>query len=146
MDYVKYSIVIPAYNEQENIPELLRRAHGALRNGRRGPVVLEVPGDVGRAPRPAAAVAGYGSITVPAAYDAGLPIGISFIGGRWSEPELIADAFAFEAATNVRVKPTYIPTIGDALFPGVPNPASTLRPERAQAAHPQGRDLVVRLR
>jgi amidase len=100
----------------------------------------------------AAAVAGYGSVTVPAAYDAGLPIGISFIGGRWSEPELIADAFAFEQATHVRVKPTYIPTIGDALFPGVPNPASTLRAiqrspaERGPAAGHQRRDVVLRMR
>jgi amidase len=73
----------------------------------------------------ASAVSGYGEITVPAAYTSGLPVGISFIGGRWSEPELLGFAYDFEQATNVRVKPTYIPTIGDALFPGVPNPAAT---------------------
>ena len=94
----------------------------------------------------AAAVSGYADITVPAGDIAGLPIGITFIGGRWDEPNLIGLAYDFEQGTHARVKPTYIPTIGDALFPGVPNPASTLRPERAQAAHPQGRDLVVRLR
>ena len=37
----------------------------------------------------AAAVSGYADITVPAGYDQGLPIGITFIGGRWAEPELI---------------------------------------------------------
>lgn len=94
----------------------------------------------------AAAVSGYGSITVPAAYDEGLPIGLSFIAGRWSEPELIADAFAFEQGTHVRVKPTFIPTIGDALFPGVPNPEAALRAQRAQAAQPQRPDAVVRFR
>ena len=94
----------------------------------------------------AAAVSGYGSITVPAAYDHGLPIGISFIGGRWSEPQLIGYAYDFEGATHVRVKPTYIPSIGDALFPGVPNPAAALRAQRSQAAQPERRDLVVRMR
>ena len=70
----------------------------------------------------AAAVAGYPDITVPAGYDAGLPIGITFIGRRWHEPRLIGLAYDYEQATHVRVPPQFIPTIGDALFPGVPNP------------------------
>jgi amidase len=70
----------------------------------------------------AAAVTGYPDITVPAAYDAGLPIGITFIGRRWAEPKLVGLAFDYEQATHVRVPPTFIPTIGDALFPGIPNP------------------------
>jgi len=70
----------------------------------------------------AAAVAGYPDITVPAGHDAGLPIGITFIGGQWAEPKLIGYAYDYEQATHVRVPPQFIPTIGDALFPGVPNP------------------------
>jgi amidase len=70
----------------------------------------------------AAAVSGYAEITVPAAHDAGLPIGISFIGRRWTEPKLIGLAYDYEQATHVRFPPQFIPTIGDALFPGVPNP------------------------
>ena len=70
----------------------------------------------------AAAVAGYPDITVPAGHDAGLPLGITFIGGRWSEPSLIGYAYDYEQATHIRVAPQFIPTIGDALFPGVPNP------------------------
>ncbi len=54
------------------------------------------------------AIAGYGSITVPAGYVGHLPIGVSFIGGRWSEPELIGFAYDFEQATRVRVKPTFL--------------------------------------
>ena len=42
-----------------------------------------------------------------------LPIGITFIGGAWDEPELIGLAYDFEQATQVRVPPTFIPTIGD---------------------------------
>jgi amidase len=70
----------------------------------------------------AGAVAGYPDITVPAGYDAGLPMGVTFIGGRWMEPKLIGLAYAYEQATHVRVPPQFIPTIGDALFPGIPNP------------------------
>jgi amidase len=70
----------------------------------------------------AAAVAGYPDITVPAGHDAGLPLGITFIGGRWAEPNLIGYAYDYEQATHNRVPPQFIPTIGDALFPGVPNP------------------------
>jgi amidase len=69
----------------------------------------------------AAAVSGYADITVPTGYVHGLPIGITFIGGRWAEPTLLGLAYDYEQATKVRVPPTFIPTIGDALFPGVPN-------------------------
>jgi amidase len=70
----------------------------------------------------AAAVSGYPDIKVPAGHDDGLPIGITFIGGQWAEPKLIGYAYDFEQATHIRVPPQFIPTIGDALFPGVPNP------------------------
>jgi amidase len=70
----------------------------------------------------AAAVAGYPDITVPTGYDQGLPLGITFIGQRWAEPKLIELAYSYEQATHVRVPPQFIPSIGDALFPGVPNP------------------------
>jgi Amidase len=71
----------------------------------------------------AAAVSGYADITVPAGYVAGLPIGITFIGGPWAEPQLLGFAYDYEQATKVRVPPQFIPTIGDALFPDVPNPS-----------------------
>ena len=104
----------------------------------------------------AAAVSGYADITVPAGYDtvrpegfifpgfyAGLPIGITFIGGRWAEPELLGLAYDYEQATHVRVRPQFIPTIGDDLFPGVPNPTDETQAQRRQVT--QGlRDLVVR--
>jgi amidase len=59
-----------------------------------------------------AAVAGYANITVPAGYvDGALPIGVSFIGGRWDEPALIGLAFDFEQATRIRVPPQFLPTL-----------------------------------
>jgi len=51
---------------------------------------------------------------VPGGYAGPLPIGMSLIGGRWSEPSLIALAYSFEQATHVRVPPQFLVTIGAA--------------------------------
>ncbi len=58
-----------------------------------------------------AAVAGYPSITVPAGFLRGLPIGISFFAGAWSEPTLLRVAYAYEQATKRRAPPRYLPTV-----------------------------------
>lgn len=52
-----------------------------------------------------AAVSGYASITVPAGEVVGLPIGISFIGGEFSDASLIKIAYAFEQAGYKRKPP-----------------------------------------
>lgn len=62
-----------------------------------------------------AAVAGYPSITVPAGYVWGLPVGISFIGPAWSESALIRYAYAFEQATMTRRPPGCMATVNPAM-------------------------------
>jgi amidase len=57
-----------------------------------------------------AAVAGYPSITVPAGFAYGQPVGISFIGRAWSEAALIRFAYAYEQATRHRRPPTFAAT------------------------------------
>ncbi len=53
-----------------------------------------------------AARAGYPSICVPAGYTpGGLPLGLTFTAGAYSEPKLIGLAYAFEQATGYRVPP-----------------------------------------
>jgi len=57
------------------------------------------------------AVTGWPTISVPFGYVAGLPVGVSFLGPHWSEPRLLALAYAFEQATNHRRPPNLLPTI-----------------------------------
>jgi amidase len=59
-----------------------------------------------------AAVAGYANVTVPAGFAGPLPIGVSFMAGQWDEPQLIGFAYDFEQATRVRVKPSFLTTLG----------------------------------
>ncbi|MEO7052742.1 MAG: amidase [Rhodanobacter sp.] len=72
-----------------------------------------VSGDptVGGASQPAA-VAGYPSITVPAGWAHGLPVGIVWFGAKWSEPTLIAIAYGFEQHSHGWQPPKFLDTVG----------------------------------
>jgi amidase len=86
------------------------------------------------------AVAGYPAVTVPTGFVGGgtLPIGITFMGGRFSEATLLRLAFAYERGTHARKPPTFIPTIGPG--PQVATGAAT----EAAAAAPAGAPAAVR--
>ncbi|MBX7200437.1 MAG: amidase [Rhodospirillaceae bacterium] len=65
-----------------------------LRNGAGGPSAAGIP-----------AVAGYPHLTVPMGAVSGLPVGISFIGPKWSEQTLLSLGYAYEQATHMRRPP-----------------------------------------
>ena len=71
-----------------------------------------VSGDpnIGGASQPAA-VAGYPSITVPAGWAHGLPVGIVLFGAKWSEPTLISIAYGFEQHTHAWQPPKFLDTV-----------------------------------
>ena len=60
---------------------------------------------------PFAALAGFPNITVPCGDVFGLPVGLSFFGRAWSEPRLLALAYAFEQAARGRTAPRFLATL-----------------------------------
>lgn len=64
---------------------------------------LRTSGGPGAAGPPA--IAGYPHITVPMGNVTGLPVGLSFIGPKWSEQTLLSLGYAFEQATHARKAP-----------------------------------------
>ena len=55
-----------------------------------------------------AAVAGYPHVTVPMGFYMGLPVGVSFVGGAWSEATLLKLAYAYEQASKQRAAPKFL--------------------------------------
>lgn len=58
-----------------------------------------------------AAVAGYPHLTVPMGAVRGLPVGLSFIGPKWSEATLLGLGYAYEQASHAIVTPTLPPSV-----------------------------------
>jgi amidase len=58
-----------------------------------------------------AAKAGYPHITVPMGSWHDLPMGLSFVGTAYAEPELISIAYAYEQASKKRTLPNYKPVL-----------------------------------
>lgn len=58
-----------------------------------------------------AAIAGYPAVSVPMGYIDGLPVGITFFAGAWSEPQLIEMAYSYESGTRFRRAPQFLPSL-----------------------------------
>ena len=52
------------------------------------------------------ATAGYPHLTVPMGFVQGMPVGISFMGTKWSDADLLKAGYAFEQITKARKQPT----------------------------------------
>jgi amidase len=61
-----------------------------------------------------AAVAAYPYITVPMGEVHGMPVGLSFIGPKWSEARLLGLGYSYEQASHAARQPTFAT---DALHP-----------------------------
>lgn len=74
-----------------------------------------------------AAVAGYPHLTVPMGAVKGLPVGLSFIGPKWSDAKILALGYAYEQASQVHIVPRLVSGIEEteAIAPLLaPQPAS----------------------
>ena len=60
------------------------------------------------------AVAGYPHVTTPMGLTGGLPIGLSFVGPKWSDARMLALAEAWEAMTPALPPPTFPPSVDPA--------------------------------
>ena len=58
-----------------------------------------------------AAVAGYPHLTVPMGQVRGLPVGLSFIGPKWSDALVLSLGYAYEQASHRRFEPRYLESI-----------------------------------
>jgi amidase len=86
-----------------------------------------------------AAVAGYPHLTVPMGLVKGLPVGLSFIGPKWSEPLLLSLGYAYEQARGPFPAPKFYrsieesPEIAPKLLPQIrrvdAGPAEEFRPK-----------------
>lgn len=57
------------------------------------------------------AVAGFPHLTVPMGLSGGLPIGLSFIGPKWHDHDVLKAGFAYEQLSKARVAPVFPSTI-----------------------------------
>ena len=57
------------------------------------------------------AIAGYPHLTVPMGFVKGLPVGMSFIAGRWEDAQVLSLGYAFEQLTRARRDPTFTPSV-----------------------------------
>ncbi|MEP6712530.1 MAG: amidase [Ferruginibacter sp.] len=60
-----------------------------------------------------AAMAGYPHISLPCGMVYRLPVGLSFFGAAYTEPQLISMAYAYEQASKKRIAPTFIKSFLD---------------------------------
>ena len=58
-----------------------------------------------------AAIAGYPHLTVPMGQVKGLPVGLSFIGPKWSDALILSLGYAFERARGPLPPPRFLPAI-----------------------------------
>jgi amidase len=59
------------------------------------------------------AIAGYPHLTVPMGFVRGLPVGMSFIAGKWDDARVLSLGYAFEQLTHARRDPTFAASVDE---------------------------------
>ncbi len=114
--YINALALVQSTTRENGIDKLLATHDVAVLVAPSGPVaprVDPVNGDVWPAWAGAgylAAVAGYPHLTVPMGNVHGIPVGVSFMGPKDSDARTIAYGYAYEAASQKRVAPRYLPS------------------------------------
>jgi amidase len=78
-----------------------------------------------------AAIAGYPHLTVPMGQVKGLPVGLSFIGPKWSDARMLSLGYAYEQARGPLDLPRFLPSIEES-----PEIAPSLQPVRRLTSAP----------
>lgn len=117
--YLEARALIQSAAREKGI-DRLQKEHGVdalvSPSGPLAPRVDPVNGDVWPAWAGAgylAAVAGYPHLTVPMGEVHGVPLGVSFMGGKNADAALLAYGYAYEQATQLRPDPKYLETAED---------------------------------
>lgn len=61
----------------------------------------------------APAVAGYPHLTVPMGTAGGMPVGLSFIGGRWDDAHILSLGYAYEQRSKARRDPAFVRSLDE---------------------------------
>ena len=58
------------------------------------------------------AIAGFPHLTVPMGLSGGLPVGLSFIGAKWHDHQVLKAGYAYEQLSKARVNPAFAASVG----------------------------------
>ncbi len=113
-EYLDAVKLVQSNAREGGIDKLLSENNVTVLVGPSGPVaprVDPVNGDVWPAWAGAgslAAVSGYPNVTVPMGDVHGMPIGISFMGAKNNDAQMLSYAYAYEQASGIRLTPKYL--------------------------------------
>lgn len=129
--YVRARAAVQSATRERGIDALLAKHRVDMLVAPSGPLAARVDainGDVWPAWAGAgylAAIAGYPQITVPMGDVHGVPVGLSIIGARDTDADILAYGYAYEQVSHKRVEPMYLPDAE-----ARPDIARAMRPSR----------------
>lgn len=117
--YTKALALVQSATRQNGIDKLLAENNVSVLVAPSGPVaprIDPVNGDVWpewAGAGWAAAIAGYPNLTVPMGDVHGIPVGLSFMGGKDTDAAILGYGYAYEQASGIRLAPEYLNSAED---------------------------------